>query len=239
MMYRRCRRGAYETLGVGWLAVTGLGALSRSQWDRPGAWHDIWTWGTLSRMPHPHIWRVIAVTCRHFPSVQLFVDRFTLTMYIAQYLISIFSGKSLKLLLSDLSYFKAKMHQIRFRLGLTALPQIPSCISGGLSLLLRGGMGWEGTGRGLVCLIVKRCRSRLCRRHYTHFFDWLIEGEVEVERRIRYCMCRQPWREIDAYDLSCPLGDWSGVVKYLALAVSKSSLLHALAAHAHGLTGEK
>jgi len=27
---------------------------------------------------------------------------------------------------------------------------------------------------GLVCLIVKCCRSRLCRRRYTNFFDWLI-----------------------------------------------------------------
>ena len=51
-------------------------------------------------------------------------------------------------------YFKAKMHKIRFRLGfapdpageLTALPQTPSWILGGL--LLRGGEGGEGKGRG-------------------------------------------------------------------------------------------
>jgi len=40
--------------------------------------------------------------------------------------------------------FKAKMHQIRFRLGLTALPQTLSWISG--ALLLRKGTGREGRG---------------------------------------------------------------------------------------------
>jgi len=53
-----------------------------------------------------------------------------------------------------MSDFKAKMHQIRFRLGtplgdLIALPHTPNWIKG--SLLLRGGVGkggWDERGEG-------------------------------------------------------------------------------------------
>jgi len=55
-----------------------------------------------------------------------------------------------------MSYFKAKMHQIRFRLGLCPRPRWgslqrsprpPSCIKGALLLKGREGMGEEGEGK--------------------------------------------------------------------------------------------
>ena len=45
-----------------------------------------------------------------------------------------------------MSYFKAKMHQIRFRLGLR--PRPPSCIKEALLLRGREGRGEEGVGEG-------------------------------------------------------------------------------------------
>ena len=67
---------------------------------------------------------------------------------------SIGSQEIIKIVPPDVRYFKAKMHQIRFRLGLRLRPRWgslqrsprpPSCIEGGLLLRERGGR--EGEGR--------------------------------------------------------------------------------------------